>query len=555
MVALTPALRRWRLPASTALLLWASTPPALLPGGGLLVLPAWMLCYALATAAPRRPLRQFYLLGVAHMLLFSWSLHHVLWLGWLLIGLVGGGYYALLAWSTRKLLPLSGPLAFGLSLAAVHWLRANMPEIYYPHGQPVHALWQQPWLCGPVGFGGEALGNLLLGALAAALVDLWRSWRLAALPWRGARGRAAAVAGLWLLLAVLPPPAAAAAAPAQVDVAAIESGMHPLDPYHGLTRGEAIRRFDELLRQRLVQPTLELAGPRAASPPDLVLWPESSIPVEALDPAAPARFQAYLRGVGLRLAPGVRLCLGAAVNRQGEERDTPAALLFDAGARFLAHQEKLALVPAGETPPFLSLLPESWAAAVRSYVKAMMGSLPDSAPGQPMPPLRTAAGVSFGTLMCYDNAFPELAAAQVAAGARLLCVLSNEAWYRGGGELQQLVAMSVMRALETRTPLVRCTTDGWSVVVGADGRIAASLPPSPAPAAAARALRFSVACGPGALPPLAWLRPLFAAAAAGALGLGILHSLWRWARLPAVRAKPAPAEFGRSPNDPGTGGS
>jgi apolipoprotein N-acyltransferase len=31
------------------------------------------------------------------------------------------------------------------------------------------------------------------------------------------------------------------------------------------------------------------------------------------------------------------------------------------------------------------------------------------------------------------------------------------------------------------TPLVRCTQDGWSAVVGRDGRVLAELPLAPAP--------------------------------------------------------------------------
>jgi apolipoprotein N-acyltransferase len=143
--------------------------------------------------------------------------------------------------------------------------------------------------------------------------------------------------------------------------------------------------------------------------------------------------------------------------------------------------------------------------------------------------------VPFGTLICYDNGFPGPAADQVAAGARFLCVLSNEGWYRGGGELSQLVAMTVCRALETATPIVRCTTDGWSVVVGADGRVEAELPLEPAPHPAARILRADVRPASGCLPPLAWFRAAAGPLAAVWLFLGLAHAAFRWVRLRTAR--------------------
>lgn len=554
--AAAPWWRRWLPALATAVLLTASTPPAWWPGCEFLVLPAWMAFYALFTGAPR-PLRQAYWLGVLHMLAFSWSLRHVMWLGWLAVGLIGGVYYVLLVLGTRRLSWLGGPFAFGTALAVVHWLRANMPEIYYPHGQPCHALWQHPWLLGPVAWGGEVLANFLLGALAAALVQLWRSWRLAATPWRLTCWRAAAVAATWLFACAVPPPRAAAAPAASIDVVAVEPGVHPTDPYRELVDyQQQIETLRELFRARLLQPTLAVAGADVAQPPELVLWPESSMPGAGVKGhGAAAHFVDELARPRPQLARGVRLCLGAEAEGEGDAAPAPAAVLLDAHGRYLAHQEKLRLVPAGERLPLVSLLPDSWNRAVRDYVKATMGQVPDVAPGRLLPPLRTAAGVPFGTLMCYDNAYPEVAAAHVAQGARLLAVLSNEAWYRGGGELQQLVAMTVLRALETGTPIVRCTTDGLTMLVDPGGHIEASLPLQPAPAPAPRTLRISVAAGPGTLPPLAWLRPWLAALAVALFAAAILHPLLVWARLLAVRAKSTAAGGDGSPTDTGIGGA
>src|SRR5690606_23324070 len=120
---------------------------------------------------------------------------------------------------------------------------------------------------------------------------------------------------------------------------------------------------------------------------------------------------------------------------------------------------------------------------------------PDMTAGRFRPPLLAPGDVPFAALLCFDNAFDGIAREQVEAGARLLVVLSNEAWYRGGGELEQMVAMSVFRALETGTGVVRCTVDGASCAIGPDGRILARLA---TPGAGPRVLAVAMRLGPGA---------------------------------------------------------
>jgi len=539
------------LTVAMAALLALATPPS--PVAALLVVPAWMAFYALLTARAR-PWAIAYGIGVLHMLLLSWSLVHVLWFGWLAIGLIGGGYYAWAVVVTVRLRPWLGPWAFALAVSGMHLLRAVMPELSYPHGQPCHALWQQPWLLGSVRWGGEVLANALLAALAAAIVDLWRSWRLASLPWRQTQGHLLAVLLLLAVATFVPPPAAALRADAEppVRVLVIEPGLHPTDPYRGLQDRQQMQAlYLANWRARLLQPTRELAGVGVQSPPDLVLWPESSM-IEEVQPGPPPSFP-YCEGIDL--APSVRLCIGAGVRDAAGKHHMPAAVLLSAQGRYLDHQEKVHLVAAGEYVPFLDLLPESVADWLRAGVESAMGDVPDSVPGSVRPPLLTQAGVPFGTLHCFDNAFPDVARAQVQQGARFLCVLSNEAWYRGGGELEQLVAMTVIRALETATPVVRCTTDGLSLLVDGSGRITATLPAAPAPQPHARWLLFSVPLGPGGLGPMAWL-PLALVWNAGAMFvLAGAHSLLLWARLHAVRANPANRSGRPLPAAPRRGGA
>lgn len=524
------------------LLLAAATPPAWCQGAEFLVLVGLAVHFVVATGTARAGLGS-YLLGCVHMALFSWSVHHVLWFAYVAVVLLGGCYSVLATWATRAAPAALRVPAFAVASAGAYWLRSVMPELHYPHGQPAHCFWQWPGLLGSVCLGGEALANVWLGCLAGAAVELWRSWRTAALPWR----RAWVQFGMVMLAALGTTLAGWAVHTslrsgerAVVRLAAIEPGFHPALEFAGLAEGEYWPRWRATFLDRLVRPTRELL--RGPEPPELVLWPESSVPDEVDSEALP--------GVALRSLAGTfaghsgQLLLGG--HRVfAHDQLTPSAFLVELPkAEILGHQHKRWLVPGGEFPPFLHLLPDALGGWLRDTFAEVMRQIPNGRPGEEVPPLRTRSGVPFGVLLCYDNAFPGPARHQVAGGARFLCVLSNEAWFRGGDQLVQLVAMTVLRALETATPVVRCTQDGWSVAVGHDGQLLAELPILRGRQPASRILRVDLALGAGRESPMAWLGTSLGPATGAALGLLLLHGLWRWATLRTARTASRSASTG-----------
>ena len=76
----------------------------------------------------------------------------------------------------------------------------------------------------------------------------------------------------------------------------------------------------------------------------------------------------------------------------------------------------------------------------------------------------TAGGrrTAIGVLICYEDIFPNLARESTRAGAEVLTVLTNNAWFGEGGAAYQHAANSVLRAVENRRPVIRCGNGGWS---------------------------------------------------------------------------------------------
>lgn len=126
---------------------------------------------------------------------------------------------------------------------------------------------------------------------------------------------------------------------------------------------------------------------------------------------------------------------------------------------------KRKIVPFGEYVPFRKWLP---------FISKIVPVDFDLVPGKSDRPLDVEIKDKkwkVGGLICYEDIFPDLARASVAAGAELLLVLTNDAWYGREGAAYQHAAHSVIRAVETRRPLIRVGNNGWSGWIDEYGRI------------------------------------------------------------------------------------
>jgi apolipoprotein N-acyltransferase len=75
-----------------------------------------------------------------------------------------------------------------------------------------------------------------------------------------------------------------------------------------------------------------------------------------------------------------------------------------------------------------------------------------------------------GALVCYEDVFPELAREHARAGADVLLVVTNDAWYGREAGAYQHAAHSVLLAAATGLPVVRCGNAGWSGTIDSLGR-------------------------------------------------------------------------------------
>jgi apolipoprotein N-acyltransferase len=190
--------------------------------------------------------------------------------------------------------------------------------------------------------------------------------------------------------------------------------------------------------------------------PDLVLWPESTLPrpLKGGDPSIKALVEQLSARVKAPMLIGGDAIEGSDADH---EKWYNAAFVVDPklGVQ-TAYYAKRRLVQFGEYIPLRPLF--GWIGKF-----APLGD--DCSPGTDASPLVVplrGGPAAFGTLICYEDLFPGLARDEALSGADALVVVTNDAWYGEGAAAYQHAAHSVLRAVETRRPVLRCGNAGWS---------------------------------------------------------------------------------------------
>jgi apolipoprotein N-acyltransferase len=74
-------------------------------------------------------------------------------------------------------------------------------------------------------------------------------------------------------------------------------------------------------------------------------------------------------------------------------------------------------------------------------------------------------------LICYEDTDPTLARALRGNGAEFLVNISNDAWFKTSGELEQHFVAAQFRAIENRVGIVRAGNNGITGIIGPSGSV------------------------------------------------------------------------------------
>lgn len=185
--------------------------------------------------------------------------------------------------------------------------------------------------------------------------------------------------------------------------------------------------------------------------PDLILWPESVTPFPIDGNDSVRRWTESLASEA-----GVPILMGNLARKDDGGWANIACVVYPEAGYNDAYYAKRRLLPFGEFMPFEERL--GWL----DKIVPLPGSFqPGTAPVL-LPVRLQGRNFRAGPLICYEDIFPRLARETVAAGADFLYVATNDGWFGESAMPFQHAAHSVLRAVETRRPVLRCGNSGWS---------------------------------------------------------------------------------------------
>ncbi len=213
-------------------------------------------------------------------------------------------------------------------------------------------------------------------------------------------------------------------------------------------------------------------------PPDLVIWPESSIGFyyEGIqdfrdeDSVRKLAREPYCSLPGYSVPGSCLLACGATFSKDASP-DGPylnTAFLINHEQKILEKSGKRTLLPWGEYVPGQHLIPSLRAIAGIDSLRSFDNDAT---------PLQTEKGLRIGAMICYDDINSATAAQSAAAGAHILTTQVNAADYENPIALRQHLLLAQLRTIENRRYLVRSASTGITCIISPLGEVIAECPP------------------------------------------------------------------------------
>jgi apolipoprotein N-acyltransferase len=396
--------------------------------------------------------------GIAFFLpLLVWVIN-LAWYAWVALAIASALIFAVFTIAQRLLLNLRWwPLAVAGWWVGAEAFRDRWPWGGFPWGrlsmsqaglptQGWAAIGGPPVLSFAVALTATTLAWVLLTALTGkAGPARWRRTTVAAVAF-------AATAGVSCLPAALPlDPVPANAKTA--EVAAIQGNVPRARSLAAQVDELQVTLNHEIATGKLAAKVAAGTLPR----PDLVVWPENSTSID------PTKYPPVYQEIASAASTiGRPILVGAVL--QDPRRN--AAVLWFPGKGPTTLYLKRQLVPFGEFLPFRGLI---------SKITSLTALLPqDMVPGHETVVFNVGQ-IKLGDVICYEVAFDDLARSEVAAGANLLSVQSNDATFEREGpttaESGQQLAMARIRAVEFDRAVVYDSTTGYSAIITPQGQV------------------------------------------------------------------------------------
>lgn len=206
---------------------------------------------------------------------------------------------------------------------------------------------------------------------------------------------------------------------------------------------------------------LEISSIKTGFRPDVIVWPESSIPFILSR-------ESRMRSVMAETLPEGSYLITGAVRTEGNEGTQKfwnSVQVLDDSGKIIAYYDKHHLVPFGEFVPLRSVFP---------FINKITPGNTDFSSGSGPQSIKLANIPPFSPLICYEAILSGYVADREDPPAWLLNV-TNDGWFGLSSGPHQHFHMARIRAVEEGVPMVRAANTGISGLIDSYGRIIASL--------------------------------------------------------------------------------
>ena len=185
--------------------------------------------------------------------------------------------------------------------------------------------------------------------------------------------------------------------------------------------------------------------------PDLVIWPETAIPVYLNKNLRYRRIvQSLVDSIGVPVLTGM-----PAVDYENDKKWNSAGF-FQPGNKKIQRYDKIHLVAFGEAIPFDDYFP-----ALR---KLHLGQA-NWDKGKETVIFNSSVIPPFNVVICFESIFPDLVRKFILKGSQFITVITNDVWFGPHSSPIQHAMISVLRAIEFHRPVVRCANTGISMII------------------------------------------------------------------------------------------
>ena len=235
-----------------------------------------------------------------------------------------------------------------------------------------------------------------------------------------------------------------------MNVAVVQGNVDQGQKWNPARQGITVQGYIEKSRQVMGQ----------KPEPELLVWPETALPFYPVAHPLLVPITRFVADEEVMLLTGSPWYTRDSLRPEKMEFFN-SSLLLNSRGDIVARTSKSHLVPFGEYVPLKDFLP---------FLAPLIEAVGDFIPGEiANPPACKKARI--GVLICFESIFPDISRKWVDAGANILVNMTNDAWYARSSAPHQTLAMTRLRAVETRRAIVCSANTGFSAFIDPLGRL------------------------------------------------------------------------------------